>query len=215
MADAEKALCPRLRAGGGRTLLKARAVETQKPRPLSEARVSCFHVCCASCFLCSPCLEDTLLLFETPGRVSAGPVPRARAAGGDLPCRPRGPRRPAPHPGSPSPSSHPVLTPRLRTPATPALVPPQTVLASAFRSVWSVFVPLASFLPPVLPVALPWRLSSKASACQCWKRVRSLGGEEPLEKGTATHCSIRARRIPRAEEPGGLQSIGSQRVRHD
>ena len=175
----------------------------------------CFHVCRASCCLCSPCLEDTLLLFETPGRVSAGPVSGARAAGGDLPCRPCGPRRPAPHPGSPSPSSHPVLPPRLRAPATPALVPPQTVLASAFRSVWSVLLTQASFLPSVLPVGLPWRLSNKESACQCRKRVRSLGGEEPLEKGTATHCSIRAWRIPRAEEPGGLQSIGSQRVTHD
>ena len=45
--------------------------------------------------------------------------------------------------------------------------------------------------------------------------VRSLGGEDPLEKGTATHPSILAWRIPWTEEPGGLQSMGSQRVRHD
>ena len=38
----------------------------------------------------------------------------------------------------------------------------------------------------------------------------SPGSEEPLEEGTATHCSILARRIPWAEEPGGLQSRGSQ-----
>ena len=45
--------------------------------------------------------------------------------------------------------------------------------------------------------------------------VRSLGVEDPLEKGTATHSRILARRIPWTEEPGELQSMGSQRVRHD
>ena len=39
--------------------------------------------------------------------------------------------------------------------------------------------------------------------------------EDPLEKGTATHSSILAWRIPWTEEPGGLQSMGSQRVGHD
>ena len=55
------------------------------------------------------------------------------------------------------------------------------------------------------------------SACQCRrhrKRFRSLGQEDPLEEGMATHSSILAWRIPRTEEPGGLQSTGSQRVRH-
>ena len=41
-------------------------------------------------------------------------------------------------------------------------------------------------------------------------RVRSLGGEDLLEKGTATHCSTLAQRIPWTEAPGGLQSMGSQ-----
>ena len=45
--------------------------------------------------------------------------------------------------------------------------------------------------------------------------VRSLGLEDPLEKGTATHSSILAWRVPRTEAPGRLQSIGLQRVRHD
>ena len=45
--------------------------------------------------------------------------------------------------------------------------------------------------------------------------VQSLGGEDPLEEGMATHSSILAWRIPWTEEPGGLQSTGSQRVRHD
>ena len=40
--------------------------------------------------------------------------------------------------------------------------------------------------------------------------VRSLGGKDPLEKGRATHPSILAWRIPWTEEPGGLQSVGSQ-----
>ena len=44
--------------------------------------------------------------------------------------------------------------------------------------------------------------------------VQSLGGEDPLEKEMATHFSILAWRIPRTEEPGGLQSMGSQRVGH-
>ena len=42
--------------------------------------------------------------------------------------------------------------------------------------------------------------------------VPSLGGEDPLEKGLATHSSILAWKIPWTEEPGGLQSIGSQRI---
>ena len=46
-------------------------------------------------------------------------------------------------------------------------------------------------------------------------RVRSLGWEDPLEKGMATRSSILAWRIPRTEEPGRLLSIGSQRVGHD
>ena len=44
--------------------------------------------------------------------------------------------------------------------------------------------------------------------------VRSLGQEDPLEKELASHSSIFAWEIPWTEEPGGLQSMGSQRVRH-
>ena len=60
--------------------------------------------------------------------------------------------------------------------------------------------------------------SGKEPSCQCRRhetRVQSLGGEEPLEEGMATHSSILAWRIPWAEEAGRLQSMGSQRVRHD
>ena len=46
-------------------------------------------------------------------------------------------------------------------------------------------------------------------------QVQSLGQEDPLEKDIATHSSVLAWKIPWTEEPGGLQSMGSQRVRHD
>ena len=46
-------------------------------------------------------------------------------------------------------------------------------------------------------------------------QVRSLGKEDPLEKGMATHSSILAWRIPCIEERGGLHSMGLQRVRQD
>ena len=46
-------------------------------------------------------------------------------------------------------------------------------------------------------------------------RLQSLGWEDLLEKEIATHSSILAWKIPRMEEPGGLQSMGSQRVGHD
>ena len=65
---------------------------------------------------------------------------------------------------------------------------------------------------------LPWRLSLKESAAvpAKWEtRVGSLSWEDALEKGMATHSSILAWEIPWTEEPGRLQSMGSQRVRHD
>ena len=46
-------------------------------------------------------------------------------------------------------------------------------------------------------------------------QVWSLGREDPLEKGMAIHSNILAWKIPRTEEPGGLQSVGSQRVKHN
>ena len=45
--------------------------------------------------------------------------------------------------------------------------------------------------------------------------VGSLGQEYPLEEGTAAHSNILTWRIPWTEEPGGLQSMGTQRVRHE
>ena len=45
--------------------------------------------------------------------------------------------------------------------------------------------------------------------------LRAAGWEDPLEEGVATHSTILAWRIPWTEEPGGLQSMESQRVRHN
>ena len=53
----------------------------------------------------------------------------------------------------------------------------------------------------------------KESACNAW--IQSLGLKDPLEEGVATHSSILAWRIPWTEEPGGLQSMGSQSAGHN
>ena len=55
----------------------------------------------------------------------------------------------------------------------------------------------------------------KSSPAMQETRVRSLGQEDPLEKGMAIHSSILAWKIPWTEETGGLPSVGSQRVGHD
>ena len=57
------------------------------------------------------------------------------------------------------------------------------------------------------------RLKCLPAMRETW--VQSLGQEDPLEKEMATHSSILAWRISWTEEPGGLQSTGLQRVRHD
>ena len=69
------------------------------------------------------------------------------------------------------------------------------------------FFPLLLFLR-----GLPWWLSSKQSACNAGAAGDTgsihWSGRSPLENGMATHSSILVWRIPWAEEPGGLQSIG-------
>ena len=60
--------------------------------------------------------------------------------------------------------------------------------------------------------------AGKEPTCQCRRHKRhrpSLDWEDTREKGMATHCSIHAWRIPWTEEPGSLQSMGLQRVRHN
>ena len=66
----------------------------------------------------------------------------------------------------------------------------------------------ASLVPEIL--SLVKNLPAMQETC-----VPSLGQEDPLEKGMATSFSILAWRIPKTEEPGGLQSIASHRVGHD
>ena len=64
----------------------------------------------------------------------------------------------------------------------------------------------------------PVGTSGKEPACQCGRyetRVQPLGQEDPLEKEMATHSSILAWKIQWTEEPGRLQSMGLQGVRHD
>ena len=57
---------------------------------------------------------------------------------------------------------------------------------------------------------------SSILACTMWEtQVQSLGQEDPLEKEMATHSSTLAWKIPWVEEHGRLQSMGSQRVRHN
>ena len=56
-------------------------------------------------------------------------------------------------------------------------------------------------------------VKNQSAVRETW--VQSLGWEDPLEKEMATLSSILAWRIPRTEEPGGLQFVGSQRVGHD
>ena len=66
-------------------------------------------------------------------------------------------------------------------------------------------------------LGLPQWLSDKESTCDAEDTgdLGSIPGEDPLEEGMTTHSSILAWRIPWTEEPGGLQSIGSQGVGHD
>ena len=67
-------------------------------------------------------------------------------------------------------------------------------------------------------MVLPRWLSGKESTCQCRRhrrQVQSLGQEDPLGEEMATHSSIFAWRILGTEEPGGVQSMGSHRVRYD
>ena len=68
-------------------------------------------------------------------------------------------------------------------------------------------------------MGFPGGSHSKESACKAGDPGSIPGGEDPLEKGMATHLSIFAQRIPWTEEPGGLQSwcslVGLQSVRQD
>ena len=62
-------------------------------------------------------------------------------------------------------------------------------------------------------MGFPCGSDGKESACNAGAQVQSLGREDPLEKETATHSSILVWEIPWTGEAGGLQSMGSQRLR--
>ena len=64
-------------------------------------------------------------------------------------------------------------------------------------------------------MGFPGGSNGKKSVCNLETWVQSLGWEDPLEEEMAIHSSILAWRIPWTEEPGRLQTTGSQRVRHD
>ena len=69
-------------------------------------------------------------------------------------------------------------------------------------------------------MGFPGGSAGKESACQCRRRKRrrfvpSLDREDPLEKEMVIHSSVLAWKVPWTEESGGLQSLGSQNVRHD
>ena len=64
-----------------------------------------------------------------------------------------------------------------------------------------------------MPLLVAQTVRNLSAVQETW--VRSLGQEDPLEKGMATHSSTLAWGIPWTEEPGGLQSTGSLRIRHD
>ena len=67
--------------------------------------------------------------------------------------------------------------------------------------------------PPSTASLVAQMVKNLPAMLETW--VQSLGWEDPMEKGMATHSSILAWRIPWTEEPGGLQAMGSQRVRHN
>ena len=86
-----------------------------------------------------------------------------------------------------------------------------TVIAGTFKREENLSLP---FLCPQSWAPLVTHTVKNLSVTQ-ETQVRSLGSEDPLEKGMATHSSIPAWKIPWTEEPGGLQFVGPQRVGHD
>ena len=80
---------------------------------------------------------------------------------------------------------------------------------------WFCIINQAMYTRPV-PTMLYHKVKSICLPCRRPVFLCSiLGLEDPLEKGMATHSRVLAQRIPWTVEPGGLQSMGSQRVRHD
>jgi len=72
---------------------------------------------------------------------------------------------------------------------------------------------MSSFYKDTTPDGKAQMIKKSPAVQETW--VLSLGQEDLLEKGMATHSSILAWRMPGTEVPGGIQSMGSQRVEHD
>ena len=89
----------------------------------------------------------------------------------------------------------------------------KAVLYDKMKSKLSHFLVIWEYLSMKWASLVAQRLKRLPRMQETW--VRSLGWEDPLEKEMATHSSILAWRIPWNEEPGRLQSMGSQRVGHD
>ena len=97
------------------------------------------------------------------------------------------------------------------------------LFSSRFTSPLSLFLRLPfpsvnCWFPSVVIYLVPGDASGKEPACQCRRHktwVQSLGWEDPLEEEMVTRSSILAWRIPWIEEPGGVQSMGSQRLGHN
>ena len=70
-----------------------------------------------------------------------------------------------------------------------------------------------SYLPIIWASFVAQLVKNLPAMQETW--VQSLGWEDPLEEGMATHSSILAWRIPWTEDPGGIQSMGSQSIGHD
>ena len=79
--------------------------------------------------------------------------------------------------------------------------------------VLSLYLVYFRVLPSVRACLVAQTVKNLPAMPETW--VRSLTGEDPLEKNMATHCSILAWKSPWTEEPGSLQSMGPQRVRQD
>ena len=91
---------------------------------------------------------------------------------------------------------------------------PHETTSAIFKLFFRSFLIFSLFTELIRPRRLPLWLNGKGSASMWGTWVLSLGQEDSLEKGMATHSSILVWRIPRMEEPGGPQFLGLQRVRH-
>ena len=89
-------------------------------------------------------------------------------------------------------------------------LPMSGLLSRTLDSLFEVKIPASTVLGASLVAQMVKHLLAMQKT-----RVRSLGWEDPLEKEMATHSNILARIIPWTEEPGRLQSMGSQRVGYD